>query len=228
MKILNFILAESALELVPKTLINHPSVVNYAKRRGKRPEETLLDRSIHHSAMRKLPNAFKRGRPDIVHFTLLNILGSPLNKKGLVKVYVHTIQNKVIDLNSEVRLPKNYNRFISLIEQLYQFKNIPPKNTPLLKLKDQTILELIKEVKPSKVVAFTTQGKLITLQKVCENLVKEEKPAVLIGGFPHGHFSEETLKLANEKVKVYNEVLEAWVIAARLVYSCELALGITF
>ncbi|MEM3727270.1 MAG: ribosome biogenesis protein, partial [Candidatus Bathyarchaeia archaeon] len=88
--------------------------------------------------------------------------------------------------------------------------------------------ELIKEVKPSKVVAFTTQGKLITLQKVCENLVKEEKPAVLIGGFPHGHFSEETLKLANEKVKVYNEVLEAWVIAARLVYSCELALGITF
>jgi rRNA small subunit pseudouridine methyltransferase Nep1 len=228
MKVLNFILAEAALELVPKSLITHPAVLNYARKRGKKPEQTLLDRSIHHSAMRKLSSAFKRGRPDIVHFTLLNILGSPLNTRRLVKVYVHTIQNKVIDVNSEARLPKNYNRFVNLIEQLYEFKKVPLKDTPLLTLKDQTISELIEEIKASKVVAFTTLGKPNTLQNVCENIVKEVNPAVLIGGFPHGHFSEDTLKIADEKVKVYNEALEAWVIAARLIYGCELALGIAF
>jgi len=228
MKILNFILAESALELIPKSLINHPAILNYAKKREKKPEQMLLDRSIHHTAMRNLPNAFKRGRPDIVHFTLLNILGSPLNRKGMVKVYVHTIQDKVIDVNSKVRLPKNYNRFIGLIEQLYEFKKVPPKGDPLLTLKDQNILELIKEIKPSKVIAFTTLGKPIILQKVCESIVKEENPIVLVGGFPHNHFSEEVLKASDEKVKVYNEALEAWIIAARVIYGCELALGINF
>jgi len=228
MKILNFILAESALELIPKSLINHPAILNYAKKRGKKPEQMLLDRSIHHTAMRNLPNAFKRGRPDIVHFTLLNILGSPLNRKGMVKVYVHTIQDKVIDVNSKVRLPKNYNRFIGLIEQLYEFKKVPPKGEPLLTLKDQNILELIKEIKPSKVIAFTTLGKPIILQKVCESIVKEDNPIVLVGGFPHNHFSEKILKASDEKVKVYNEALEAWIIAARVIYGCELALGINF
>ncbi|MBS7655142.1 16S rRNA methyltransferase [Candidatus Bathyarchaeota archaeon] len=228
MKCLNFILTESGLELVPKSLIKHPAVLSYAKKRGRKPEQTLLDRSIHHSAMHNLPNALKRGRPDITHLTLLNILNSPLNKKGIVKVYVHTIQDKVIDVDSKVRLPKNYNRFIGLMEQLFSVKKVPPKGQPLLTLREQTISQLIKEINPSKVIAFTTLGKPVTLQEVCNNIVKEVNPTVLVGGFPHSHFSEETLKLASESVKVYSEALEAWIIAARLIYSCELALGITF
>lgn len=228
MSALNFILAESALELVPERIANHPSVLNYARRRKKRPTKILLDRSVHHAAMSKLPNALKRGRPDIVHLTLLNLLCSPLNRRGLLKIYVHTNQNKVIRVNRMVRLPKNYNRFVGLMEQLFEAGRVPPKGVPLLSLKDEGLPELINELRPSRVVAFTTLGKPTTLQEVCRSMVNEPNPAVLVGGFPHGHFSKETLKLANEAVKVYEEALEAWVIAARIAYSYELALGINF
>ena len=79
---LNLILVEAALELVPKRILRHPSVRRNAKRRGKPPEETLLNRSIHHSAMSRLENSEKRGRPDIANVCLLETQGSPLNKLG--------------------------------------------------------------------------------------------------------------------------------------------------
>lgn len=226
---LNFILADSALELVPEQIANHPSVLNHARRRRKRPTKILLDRAVHHSAMNKLLNASRRGRPDIIHLTLLNLLCSPLNRRGFLKIYVHTNQNKVVYVDRAVRLPKNYNRFVGLMEQLFEEGRVPPKGAPLLSLKDEKLPELIiNEVRPSKLVVFTTLGKPTPLQEVCRSIVNEANPAVLVGGFPRGHFSKETLELASEAVKVYEEALEAWVIAARVVHSYELALGINF
>ena len=77
---LNLFFVESSLELVPRKIARHPSVTRNAQREGKNPEGVLLDRSLHHHAMLSLPEAEKRGRPDIIHFCLLEALGSPLNK----------------------------------------------------------------------------------------------------------------------------------------------------
>jgi rRNA small subunit pseudouridine methyltransferase Nep1 len=74
------VLAESALELVPSELRRHPAVLADAKRRRKKPGEILLDRSRHHPAMRDLPDASRRGRPDIVHQVLLVFQYSMLNR----------------------------------------------------------------------------------------------------------------------------------------------------
>ncbi|RLG20801.1 hypothetical protein DRN72_04605 [Methanosarcinales archaeon] len=57
---------------------------------------TLLDSSYHHKAMRMLENPDKRGRPDIVHFCLLEALGSPLNVDGKLSTVVHTYDGKII------------------------------------------------------------------------------------------------------------------------------------
>ena len=57
---------------------------------------------------KKLNNWRKRGRPDIVHLCLLEALESPLNKNKILSVYVHTYDNKIIYINPEVRLPRNY------------------------------------------------------------------------------------------------------------------------
>jgi rRNA small subunit pseudouridine methyltransferase Nep1 len=65
--LLNFVLAESALELVPEEIRSKQAVVNDSKRRGLDASEILLDRSFHHSAMTSLKDSEKRGRPDIVH-----------------------------------------------------------------------------------------------------------------------------------------------------------------
>jgi rRNA small subunit pseudouridine methyltransferase Nep1 len=85
---LNIIFVETSLELVPFQMLRHPSVKRNAKKRGKKPEETLLDRSLHHFGMHNLPQAEKRGRPDIIQICLLEALGSPLNRLGNLDQYL--------------------------------------------------------------------------------------------------------------------------------------------
>ena len=106
MLVLNFVLAESALELVPRELAGARAVVADSKRRGKPPTEILLDRSFHHSAMGKLKDSEKRGRPDLVHVALLSVTGTPLYLDGEVRVYVHTWPDVVVELAEKTRIPK--------------------------------------------------------------------------------------------------------------------------
>ena len=42
----------------------------------------------------------------MTHFALLEALGSPLNKEGLLQVYVHTNKNRVICVDQQVGVPK--------------------------------------------------------------------------------------------------------------------------
>ena len=95
---LNFVLAESALELVPKEIRRLPAVTSDSRRREKDPSEILLDRSFHHSAMERLKDSEKRGRPDLVHGTLLSVTGTPLYLGGKVKVFVHTFADLVVEI----------------------------------------------------------------------------------------------------------------------------------
>ncbi|RLE91418.1 MAG: 16S rRNA methyltransferase, partial [Thermoprotei archaeon] len=56
---LSIIFIDAALELVPKSLWSHPSVRATAARRGKKPGEILLDKSLHYHAMKRLPLSHK-------------------------------------------------------------------------------------------------------------------------------------------------------------------------
>lgn len=220
------ILAEAALETVPRGLWNHPAVKRHSKRRGKPPEFILLDRSYHHSAMKKLEENEKRGRPDIVHFALLEALGSPLNKERLLQVYVHTLKDYVITVNPEARLPRNYNRFVGLLEQLFELGRVPSKGQTLLKLERKTLPQLLDEAEPDYVIAFSRKGSPNTLEKAISRLPDKERPAVIIGGFPHGHFSETTIKLASEVVSIDPEMLETWTLTSRVIYEYERAISL--
>lgn len=224
---LTIILAEAALETIPKQIINHPLIRKHSKKRGKKPSEMLLDTSYHYAAMKKLDEKWKRGRPDIIHITLLQILGSPANLQGKIKVYIHTRNNKVIYINPETRLPRNYLRFTGLIEQLFKTRKVPPKaENPLLEVRDMTLEELIEELKPTKIIILTSKGKPSTPQKIAKEIILEENPVIIIGGFPHGDFNEETLKLSDEKVAIYPQPLETWTVASSIIYAYEEKLGI--
>ena len=223
---LTFILAEAALETIPSELRNHPSIKQHAKRFDKPPEHLLLDRSLHHSAMKRLKNNEKRGRPDIIHFSLLEALGSPLNKERLLKVFVHTNKDYVITINPRVRLPRNFNRFIGLIEQLFQLKKVPSDREALLTLEKKTLHELLRELKTGYILAFSKEGKPKTFQDAITKLQSRVNPTVIVGGFPHGHFSEDIIQIANELVCVDSEMLETWTITSRVIYDFERLLSI--
>ncbi|MEM2110543.1 MAG: 16S rRNA methyltransferase [Candidatus Bathyarchaeia archaeon] len=220
---LTLILAESALETVPQELWRQPAVKRSSERRRKQSKFIILDRSLHHSAMKTLKDGEKRGRPDIVHLSLLEALGSPLNKEGLLKVYVHTFNDYVISVSPQTRLPRNYNRFIGLMEQLFEYGRAPPRGMPLLTMEKRSFSGLVEIIKPTYIIAFSRIGKPAILDETISNLINEENLLAIVGGFPSGHFTEAIQSLADEVLCIDPEMLEAWTIVSRLIYEYERA-----
>jgi len=220
------VIVEAAVELVPEEIRGHPSVKAEARRRGKQVDEILLDRSYHHAAMKNLPENWKRGRPDITHFILLEALGSPLNKLGMLEVYVQTRSGHVIWVNPETRLPRVYERFKGLIEKLYKEPVVEVDGKTLLRLEEKSLTELIEEVKPDMRILLSEKGKLMRWREFGELLTSKRRPMVMIGGFPKGSFREETLKNADKLISLWPESLEAWIIASRVIEIIEQAIEI--
>lgn len=161
-----------------------------------------------------------------MHLTLLEALGSPLNLAGFLRVYVHTYDDHVLFVDPRVRLPRNYNRFLGLMEQLFQTGKIPPKGKPLLKLGKLSFRKLVVEVRPTLLVALTREGRPKTPREVAEELSTSPRPAVVVGGFPHGHFSKAVLESADWTACIDPQGLEAWVAASRIISAYETAIGL--
>jgi len=59
-----------------------------------------------------------------------------------------------------------------------------------------------------------------------QQLAKKLRPLVLIGGFPRGHFTDETVRLADEVISVDPETLETWTVVSRVIYDYEQAINL--
>ncbi len=229
---LTLALVESALQLVPLEIQAHPQIKEYAKRRQKSPKEVLLDRAFHNAAMQRLARTHykippeKMGRPDIVHNTLLQVLETPLNWEGHLRTFVHTQDDYVVSINPKVRLPKNYVRFVGLIEQLFAQGQVPRTGEPLLRIEKAPLLELVGKVRPTRVLGLSMLGKPMLLREVAQHASELKDPLVLIGGFPRGHFTDNTRKLVNEMSRADRRSLDAWVVAGRFVYDFEWSIGL--
>lgn len=216
---ISLILSESSLELVPGKLRHHPSVISHARKIGKRPSEILLDNSWHFAAMKGIENELKRGRPDLVHFSILEATTIPLYQKNRLKLYVHTIDDKVISFGHNIHIPKSYHRFAGLMEKLYKEKEISSDKEILLAIKDQTFYELLQEINPSKTIGFSTQGTAQSYEQTTSKI--PEDGCVVIGGFQKGHFSSSVSDRIDELYSIGDESFEGHVVVARLLYEYE-------
>ena len=216
---LSLILAESSLELVPKEIQNHKSVISHCQKLGKKPSEILLDNSWHFAAMKGIDNEIKRGRPDLVHFSLLEACSIPLFYEKKISVYVHTINDKVIFVGNDVRLPKSYHRFAGLIEKLYDEKFIQANGINLLEIKDMKFNQLIEKISPDRIVGLSTQGILSSCEDVAKKLTDDS--CIIIGGFPKGHFSDSIRKKIEYLVNVNKKSLESHIVISRILYEYE-------
>ncbi len=225
LKQVKVVLAEASLELVPKEITNHPSVIKNALRRNKKPYETLLDVSLHYHAMKKLPNREKRGRPDILHITLLNLLSSPLNLEGRLKLIVHTYGDYCIKVNPLTKIPRNYLRFVGLMEQLLKYGRVPQKNEPLMEAFPSTFDKALKILNASKSILLSEKGKLNSPEEICIESLDKGLP-IVIGAFPHGDFSEYVHSSAYKEYSIYPKPLDAWVVTSTITHACEKVLHI--
>ena len=215
----SLILAESSLEIIPEELQNHISVISYCKKNGKKPSETLLDISWHFAAMKGIEDEIKRGRPDIIHLTLLAVCNTPLHKRKKLKVFVHTINDKVISVSNVIRLPKSYHRFQGLIEKLFKNGKIETDGLTLLELEDMTLEKLLTRIQPENVIGVSTQGDNSTFEKVANTITADS--CIVVGGFQKGHFSRLTSKNFDSMKSLHQDSLEAHVVASRIVYEYE-------
>ena len=212
---LTIILAECGLELIPKEIRKHPAIQRNLKRDNYSSQ--LLDNSLHHSAMVKLKDVGKRGRPDITHSCLLNVLGSPLNKSGNLKLYIHTLNNKIFEFNPQIKIARNYNRFKGLMAKMLRENEIRIKELLLISQFNGNLRDLVKSFKKKEIVIFSSRGELVKyhLDLFDKDLTKNY--IIIIGGFQKGYFAEDVLNLSDKIVSISNYSLDAWVAVNKIV-----------
>ncbi len=190
---MKLVFLETSLELVPAEISRHPSVVKDARRRKKKPTKIILDDSKHHTAMKDLEEREKRGRPDIIHQCLLSALDSRASR--FLDIYVHTVNDVIIWINNETRLPRNYNRFIGLMEDLFEKKEIRADDKVLLKILDSDLEEILEG--SEKIVVLSERGE--RGEEYLRRVYREfGNVTTCIGAFPHGDFSEELVEMLEE------------------------------
>ncbi|MHA2386038.1 MAG: 16S rRNA methyltransferase [Candidatus Thorarchaeota archaeon] len=229
---LHVILLDSAIELVPTNLTSTKLVQKHASRRGKKPNQLLLDQSHHGQVMTKLEDANRRGRPDIAFLCLMALLETPLCKQGLLTIHLHLQNGQVIEVNPSVRLPRNYDRFVGLLEQLLLRGRVPPDGESLLRVRNESLPEIISQLRDANtqnISALCVEGGTQTTIDGLEAIFPEDGavPVILgVGAFPHGDLSKEVKTLFQTHIELDPEVMMAWHVCAEVLWVYSLKMGV--
>ncbi|MEM2102071.1 MAG: hypothetical protein QXM22_00990, partial [Candidatus Bathyarchaeia archaeon] len=103
----------------------------------------------------------------------------------------------------------------------------PPKGPPLLTLtKNVSLPQLVRDLKPDRTIVFSQDGMPRTMEQAVSEFANKKNPLAIVGGFPHGTFSDEVMEWADYVVSVDRETLEAWTVTARIIYEYEALIGL--
>lgn len=223
---LTIVLAEAELEIVPHSIVHHPQVQRAARHRDRRPGRSLLDSSIHHEALREIREGERRGRPDLVHFSLLLALDSALNKADQLRVVVHTRNDERLAIHPDTRLMRNYPRFVGLMEKLFQ-EGASPRDNPLLILEDGWPLKrVIEHHRTGPVVCFREEGRPVEPGAYLAEKAAGGDLTVVLGAFPHGDFHVDPATFSDEVVGLGGEALSVWTVEMEVLAHWERAVGV--
>lgn len=209
------VLAEAEVELAPESVAGHPAIRAMAKDLNRKPTEVLLDQNMHHQAIRQLPDGERRGRPDIVHYTLLALLESPLNKEGRLQVLVQTRNGELIRFKPDTRLPRGEARFQGLLSKVLR-EGASQDKQPLVWVEEGD--------SPAKVLR-NCQGPIVRLDEGAAagtgmdvaRHAKDGDLTVVLGAFPSGQFGAPWMAAVPNAVSVFAQPLNAWAVAAEVV-----------
>ena len=159
----------------------------------------ILNCDDHYKIIKSMKKKLEEFRPDIIHQCLLNLFDSPLNKVGLLQVYIHTNKNVLIEINPKTRIPRTFKRFSGLFSQLFLKNEIGiscvgdeaqgEKKEIFLKILNTKIENLISDVPK---ILLSEKGRLVDIDTYCKNLeenLKDKKNkdiCFIIGTNPKG------------------------------------------
>lgn len=217
---LTLLLVDTELELIPDEMVDDYSIRIHAKKRKKPPQKIILDSNYMHTAIdRYFPGeSNRRGRPDILYHFLTVALESILNREGQLRVIVHTRSDKIVEISPEIRLPKSYNRFVGLFEDLYEKGEIKTGDTVLLKIYDGDAPSLISRHKTDCLKILSPTGQRTSVTKIFESCGTDS--TIVIGGFSEGDFLSDIYSLG-EICSIFREELTIWSVAMEVIAQYE-------
>ncbi len=208
---------DAELELIPTELQDNYQIRKIANSKGKKVSEILLDSNFMHSSIDKqFPGMSNRmGRPDIFHHFLNVTQDSILNKKGELRVNIHTKNDQIIRINPITRVPKSYNRFAGIIEKVLLKGSLEsPDGVTLMNVENGSWEKLVDV--SGKNILLSPKGKTGELGKELRN----DSVSVFIGGFSEGDFlSNVYQKLL--PMSIFDEELTIWTVAWEVIASVE-------
>ena len=134
----------------------------------KSPE--LINSDDHRNLIKKMNKSLEDYRPDVLHQCLLNLFESPLNKAGMLQVYIRTKENVLIEISPKTKIPRTIKRFCGLMGQLLQKYRIRAMNSSevLLKVIKNPITQYIPFGCP--IISTNEKSKLIKLEDYIDEI----------------------------------------------------------
>ena len=149
----------------------------------KNPE--LINSDDHGNLIKKMNKSLEDYRPDVLHQCLLNLFESPLNKAGLLQVFIRTKENVLIEISPKTKIPRTIKRFCGLMGQLLQKYRIRALNSSevLLKVIKNPITQYIPFGCP--IISTSEKSKTVKLDDYINNL-KSNNVAFVVGAISKG------------------------------------------
>ncbi|XP_045151932.1 ribosomal RNA small subunit methyltransferase NEP1 [Echinops telfairi] len=171
----------------------------------------LLNCDKHKSMLLKNGRDPGEVRPDITHQSLLMLMDSPLNRAGLLQVYIHTQKNVLIEVNPQTRIPRTFDRFCGLMAA-----DGPQK---LLK----AIKNPVSDHFPVGCMKIGTSFSSPVVSDVRELVPSSDPIVFVVGAFAHGQVDVE---YTEKMVSISNYPLSAALTCAKLTTAFEEVWGV--
>lgn len=180
----------------------------------------IINSDDHAMLIKKMKKSYEEYRPDVTHQCLLALFDSPLNKAGLLQVFIRTKGNVLIELNPKTRIPRTFKRFCGLMAQLLSKLRIRAANSSevLLKVIKNPIIEHLPLGCP--IISTNEKCKLVDIDEYVESLNKGVSVAFVVGAMSKGDLN---IDYHNDTVSISKYPLTAGIVCSKICTAFEKA-----
>jgi rRNA small subunit pseudouridine methyltransferase Nep1 len=202
------ILVDSELERIPEGVQVKPRCDIDTK---------VLESYLHKDVLANLPDGNRRGRPDMIHGILNLCQSSIANKRGYLRVFVHTRNDEILKIGRKAHVPQNYLEYLGFMDDLLERGKIGSGDEEI-SISRGTYMELMDRINVDVTVVMSPQGRQTPLRDLLPATGAEEL-AVVIGGFPDGSFKSPVYDLADYKISLGPELLTITAVVSEVLAS---------
>jgi rRNA small subunit pseudouridine methyltransferase Nep1 len=202
------ILVDSELERIPEGVHVKPRCDIDTK---------VLESYLHRDVLAKLPEGSRRGRPDMIHGFLNLCQSSIANKRGYLRMFVHTRNDSILNIGRMALVPQNYLEYLGFMDELLENGKIGSGEEEI-SISKGTFLELMDRINVDVTVVMSPEGRQTPLRDLLPATGAEEV-AIVIGGFPEGEFKSPVYDMADYRVSLGPELLTITAVGSEVLAS---------